>query len=83
MPTQRCRRKFATGCRPAPDPYDNFLESKGFYRKHIARDASCLFRTISEQLFDTQGYHEQVRKDCVRFMLKNRSEYEKVSIFCN
>lgn len=79
MPTTRYHRQFATGCRPAPDPFDHFLEMKGFYRKHTARDSSCLFRTISEQVFDTQHYHEQVRSDCVHFMLKNRSLYEKVS----
>lgn len=80
MPTTRFRRQFASGCRPAPDPYDKFLDNEGFYRKHTARDSSSLFRAISEQLFDTQIYHEQVRSDCVDYMLKHRNVYAKVSV---
>lgn len=78
MPTTRFPRQFASGSRPAPDPYDKFLEAEGFYRKHTARDATSLFRAVSEQLFDTQGYHVQVRSDCVRYMLKHRAIYEQV-----
>lgn len=32
-------------------PMDQWLESQGYYRKHTARDGSCLFRAISEQVF--------------------------------
>lgn len=32
------------------DPMDHWLDSKGFYRKHIARDGSCLFRAVAEQV---------------------------------
>lgn len=81
MSTTRIRRQFSSGSRPAPDPYDKYLEHEGFYRKHTARDASCLFRVISEQMFDTQEYHEQTRKDCIDFMVKNKKEYADVSTF--
>lgn len=30
------------------DQMDAWLDSQGFYRKHIARDASSLFRCVSE-----------------------------------
>lgn len=30
------------------DQMDSWLDSQGFYRKHIARDASSLFRCVSE-----------------------------------
>lgn len=76
MPTTRFRRHFSAGSRPAPDPYDKYLDLEGFYRKHTARDSTCLFRVISEQMFDTQGYHEQVRKDCVNYMIKHRDQYQ-------
>lgn len=75
MPT-RYRRQFAAGSRPAPDPYDKFLDGEGFYRKHTARDSTCLFRVVSEQVFDTQSHHEQIRKDCVNHMIKHRDQYE-------
>lgn len=29
---------------------DEFLKSKGFYRKKIAKDGSCLFRAVAEQV---------------------------------
>lgn len=76
MPTKRFRRQFTSGSRPTPDPFDKFLDKEGFYRKHTARDSSALFRVISEQLYDTQHYHERVRKDCINFMIKHRDQYE-------
>lgn len=77
MPTKRFPRQFSSGSRPTPDPFDNFLDKEGFYRKHTARDSTCLFRVVSEQIYDTQSYHEQIRKDCVNFMIKHRDQYEQ------
>ncbi|KAJ6637462.1 Protein ovarian tumor locus [Pseudolycoriella hygida] len=71
-------RKFSTGSIEAPDPYDKYLDEIGFYRKHIARDASCIFRVISEQMYDSQIYHPYVRELCVKYMAANRSTYEKM-----
>lgn len=76
MPTVRFSRPFSSGSRPTPDPFDQFLDSNGFYRKHTARDSTSLFRVASEQLYDTQDYHEQIRKDCVNYMIKHREQYE-------
>lgn len=76
MPTIRFTRQFSSGSRPTPDPFDKFLDSHGFYRKHTARDSSNLFRVVSEQLYDTQDHHVQIRKDCVNFMIKHREQYE-------
>lgn len=74
--TETCR-PFAPGSRTAPDPQDSFLESKGFYRKHTARDASSLFRVVSEQVFDIQLYHEMVREDCIGYIEKHRKDFER------
>ena len=70
------RRPFATGSKPGPDAVDHYLEEKGFYRKHTARDASSLFRVISEQVFDVQNYHEKIRQDCAAFMEDHSKEYQ-------
>lgn len=32
------------------EPLDQWLESQGFYRKHVARDGYSLFRAVSEQV---------------------------------
>lgn len=65
------QRPFSSGSRAAPDPFDTFLERHGYYRKHTARDPSCLFRAISEQLYDTQNHHALVRESCIAFMRKH------------
>ncbi|EDW65918.2 deubiquitinase otu isoform X1 [Drosophila virilis] len=71
------RRPITSGSRQAPDPYDQFLESRCMYRKHTARDASCLFRVIAEQMYDTQMLHYEVRLECVRFMTRKRRIFEQ------
>ncbi|XP_063045904.1 putative bifunctional UDP-N-acetylglucosamine transferase and deubiquitinase ALG13 isoform X2 [Engraulis encrasicolus] len=55
---------------------DEYFARNGLYRKMVARDASCLFRAVSEQLYYTQFYHQQVRTDCVNFMRSNKSIFE-------
>lgn len=70
-------RPFSSGSRQAPDPYDQYLEREGYYRKHVARDSTCLFRVFSEQVFDVQLYHEKVRQDCVRWMRMKSDVYAK------
>ncbi|KAM4886352.1 LOW QUALITY PROTEIN: UDP-N-acetylglucosamine transferase subunit ALG13-like [Sylvia borin] len=55
---------------------DEYLGSLGFYRKMTAKDASCLFRAVSEQLFSSQIHHAEVRKACVSFMRQHQSRFE-------
>ena len=51
---------------------DYFLEGMGLYRKQTARDGTCLFRCVSEQLFYSQCFHYSVRLSCIHFMERNR-----------
>ncbi|XP_029819617.1 putative bifunctional UDP-N-acetylglucosamine transferase and deubiquitinase ALG13 [Manacus vitellinus] len=55
---------------------DEYLGSLGLYRKMTAKDASCLFRAVSEQLFSSQIHHLEVRKACVSFMRQHQSKFE-------
>ncbi|XP_023148626.2 putative bifunctional UDP-N-acetylglucosamine transferase and deubiquitinase ALG13 isoform X2 [Amphiprion ocellaris] len=55
---------------------DEYLSSLGLYRKMVARDASSLFRAVSEQLYFSQNYHQKIRLDCANFMRANRSNFE-------
>ncbi|XP_017593126.1 PREDICTED: putative bifunctional UDP-N-acetylglucosamine transferase and deubiquitinase ALG13 isoform X8 [Corvus brachyrhynchos] len=55
---------------------DEYLGSLGLYRKMTAKDASCLFRAVSEQLFSSQIHHAEVRKACVLFMRQHQSRFE-------
>lgn len=77
MPTKRLPRPFSSGSKATPDPNDRFLEEAGFFRKHTARDSNSLFRVVSEHMYGTQDYHEQIRKDCVNYMIKHRHTYER------
>ncbi|KAI3352693.1 hypothetical protein L3Q82_020181 [Scortum barcoo] len=55
---------------------DEYLCSLGLYRKMVARDASSLFRAVSEQLYYSQNYHQRIRQDCANFMRANRCNFE-------
>ncbi|KAL0830274.1 hypothetical protein ABMA28_002476 [Loxostege sticticalis] len=55
---------------------DRWLDELGFFRKHTARDSSCLFRAVSENVFNTQRYFHKVRLDCVQFMATERHLFE-------
>ncbi|KAM8772294.1 putative bifunctional UDP-N-acetylglucosamine transferase and deubiquitinase ALG13 isoform 2-T2 [Acanthopagrus schlegelii] len=55
---------------------DEYLCSLGLYRKMVARDASSLFRAVSEQLYYSQNYHQRIRQDCADFMRANRCIFE-------
>ncbi|XP_017147613.1 protein ovarian tumor locus isoform X2 [Drosophila miranda] len=70
-------RPVTSGSRQAPDPFDQYLESRGMYRKHTARDASSLFRVIAEQMYDTQHLHYELRQECVRYMTSKRRIFEQ------
>nr|XP_050847157.1 uncharacterized protein LOC127062633 isoform X1 [Vespula vulgaris] len=56
---------------------DEWLSSQGYFRKHVPRDPTCLFRAISEQVYLTQYYHVRVRRECVEFMRENRNLFEE------
>ncbi|XP_035492542.2 putative bifunctional UDP-N-acetylglucosamine transferase and deubiquitinase ALG13 isoform X2 [Scophthalmus maximus] len=55
---------------------DEYLSSVGLFRKMVARDASSLFRAVSEQLYYSQNYHRRIRQDCADFMRTNRCNFE-------
>ncbi|XP_061684635.1 putative bifunctional UDP-N-acetylglucosamine transferase and deubiquitinase ALG13 isoform X2 [Syngnathoides biaculeatus] len=55
---------------------DEYLANLGLYRKMVARDASSLFRAVSEQLYYSQNYHHTIRQDCANFMRANASVFE-------
>eukprot|EP00058_Branchiostoma_floridae_P026053 XP_002611543.1 hypothetical protein BRAFLDRAFT_63818 [Branchiostoma floridae] len=55
---------------------DDYLSSLGLVRKPIAKDGSCLFRAVAEQVFHCQARHLEVREACVRYMDRNRDIFE-------
>ncbi|XP_029938033.1 OTU domain-containing protein 4-like isoform X1 [Salarias fasciatus] len=55
---------------------DEYLKSIGLVRKKVAKDGSCLFRAVAEQVLHCQNLHTEIRAKCVDFLKQNRSDYE-------
>ncbi|XP_076019212.1 OTU domain-containing protein 4 [Genypterus blacodes] len=55
---------------------DEYLKSLGLHRKKIAKDGSCLFRAVAEQVLHCQSLHTEVRAKCVEYLRQNRESYE-------
>ncbi|MCI4387811.1 hypothetical protein PGIGA_G00078550 [Pangasianodon gigas] len=55
---------------------DEQLRAKGLYRKKIAKDGSCLFRAVAEQVLHCQSLHTRVRAECVKYLRQKRDLYE-------
>uniref|UniRef100_A0A8C6TPJ5 ubiquitinyl hydrolase 1 n=1 Tax=Neogobius melanostomus TaxID=47308 RepID=A0A8C6TPJ5_9GOBI len=62
--------------RGAEKHMDEYLRSIGLHRKKIAKDGSCLFRAVAEQVLHCQSFHIQVRAQCVEYLRQNRENYE-------
>ncbi|KAM3940822.1 OTU domain-containing protein 4 [Leptodactylus fuscus] len=55
---------------------DTYLKSKGLYRKKIAKDGSCLFRAVAEQVLHSQARHLEIRQSCIKYLHENRTHFE-------
>jgi len=55
---------------------DEYLRNINMYRKPVAKDGSCLFRVVAEQVFFTQFLHKKVRTDCISYMNVHRKIFE-------
>nr|XP_056711470.1 OTU domain-containing protein 4 [Euleptes europaea] len=55
---------------------DGYLRSQGLYRKRVAKDGSCLFRAVAEQVFYSQSQHIAIRMSCINYLRKNREKFE-------
>uniref|UniRef100_A0A674M9N3 ubiquitinyl hydrolase 1 n=1 Tax=Takifugu rubripes TaxID=31033 RepID=A0A674M9N3_TAKRU len=62
--------------RAAEKLMDDYLKSIGLLRKKVAKDGSCLFRAVAEQVLHCQSHHTAVRAKCVEFLKKNKEHYE-------
>lgn len=58
------------------DPFDEWLESHGLYRKQVARDGSCLFRAVAEQVFMSQSEHVRVRSLCLEYLMLYKDDFQ-------
>ncbi|XP_032084419.1 putative bifunctional UDP-N-acetylglucosamine transferase and deubiquitinase ALG13 [Thamnophis elegans] len=73
---QKCWKKYFGQKSLSEVTMDEYLGSQGLYRKLTAKDATCLFRAISEQVYACQIHHMAVRNACVSYMRKNQINFE-------
>ncbi|XP_054271857.1 protein ovarian tumor locus-like [Macrosteles quadrilineatus] len=61
------------------DQMDLWLDSQGYYRKHTAKDGSCLYRAVSEQVFLAQAFHLDVRRHCAEYAQRHPELLDSVN----
>ncbi|XP_067408052.1 OTU domain-containing protein 4 [Emydura macquarii macquarii] len=61
---------------PRDASMDSYLRSQGLYRKRVAKDGSCLFRAVADQVLHCQSRHIDVRNACINYLRKNREKFE-------
>ncbi|KAI5151921.1 OTU domain-containing protein 4 isoform X1 [Manis pentadactyla] len=66
-----------TGCREDATSMDAYLRKLGLYRKLVAKDGSCLFRAVAEQVLHSQSRHVEVRMACIHYLRENREKFEE------
>nr|CAB3264602.1 OTU domain-containing protein 5 [Phallusia mammillata] len=44
---------------------------RGFYVKEMVEDGACLFRAVADQVYGDQTMHDEVRTNCMDYMMKN------------
>ncbi|EWC88322.1 hypothetical protein PFNF54_02928 [Plasmodium falciparum NF54] len=49
---------------------------KNFYIKSIRTDGNCLFRAVSDQLYNHEENYKEIRKKVVEHLLKNEELYK-------
>ncbi|ANQ07158.1 OTU-like cysteine protease [Plasmodium coatneyi] len=49
---------------------------KNFYIKSIRTDGNCLFRAVSDQLYNTEDNYKEIRKLVVDHLLRNEQKYQ-------
>ncbi|KAM5255830.1 OTU domain-containing protein 4 [Ctenodactylus gundi] len=64
------------GPREDATPMDVYLRKQGLYRKLVAKDGSCLFRAVAEQVLHSQSRHVEVRMACIHYLRENREKFE-------
>ncbi|CRG97329.1 OTU-like cysteine protease, putative [Plasmodium gallinaceum] len=57
------------------DYYDNNFK-KNFYIKSIRTDGNCLFRAVSDQLYNHEDNYKEIRKKVVDHLSKKEEEYK-------
>jgi hypothetical protein len=59
--------------------FEKKLLEKGMHIVEVSGDGNCLFRAVSHQLYGTDSYHLELRRQCVQHMKEHK---ERFFLFC-
>ena len=51
------------------------LEKLGYFIREVGGDGNCLFRSVSDQMDNTEKNHKLYREICIDYMKKNQDEF--------
>ncbi|SCM17584.1 OTU-like cysteine protease, putative [Plasmodium berghei] len=68
------RDNMESNCSLITDYHDSNFRKK-FYIKSIRADGNCLFRVVSDQLYNTEENYKEIRKKVVEHLEKNEDKY--------
>jgi hypothetical protein len=51
------------------------LEKLGYFIREVGGDGNCLFRSVSDQMDNTEKNHKLYREICINYMEKNKDEF--------
>ena len=51
------------------------LEKLGYFIREVGGDGNCLFRSVSDQMDNTEKNHKLYREICIDYMQKNQDEF--------
>ncbi|CAG9759344.1 unnamed protein product [Ceutorhynchus assimilis] len=56
--------------------FSRYMIRLGWEIKQMKEDGACLFRSIADQVYGDQEFHNQVRQDCMNYIVQNRDYFE-------
>ena len=51
------------------------LEKLGYFIREVGGDGNCLFRSVSDQMDNTEKNYKEYRSRCIEYMVQNKDEF--------
>jgi OTU domain-containing protein 5 len=70
-------RKFITLNEDQEAKIKKNIEKLNFFIKQMGRDGNCMFRSVSDQIYGNEEYHNVVREKCMDYLLIEREFFSQ------
>ncbi|CAB3381277.1 Hypothetical predicted protein [Cloeon dipterum] len=78
LSTNSERKAISQKSKKKPDPIDVALENEGLCRKLMPRDGNTIFRAVSDQLYGTQAYQNEVKEIMLLYFYEKHEELQQI-----